>query len=156
MLIYLLFPATLCSADQFQCRDGSCISNSSKCNQKVDCEDASDEMNCRELIQSLGPNNYNLMQKSACFSKSSVFLIFIVKRPRTVPLTSIWEWRAWYFRSVSLPHSVTPPHGIVMEPMTAETFRMKGTAQVFSIYIDGSRIQFVLYQKRKQKIKMIK
>uniref|UniRef100_A0A3P8UVE8 EGF-like domain-containing protein n=1 Tax=Cynoglossus semilaevis TaxID=244447 RepID=A0A3P8UVE8_CYNSE len=36
--------STLCTADQFQCRDGSCITNSSKCNQKVDCEDASDEM----------------------------------------------------------------------------------------------------------------
>lgn len=42
--------ATLCTADQFQCRDGSCISNSSKCDQKVDCEDASDEMNCSELF----------------------------------------------------------------------------------------------------------
>lgn len=44
--------ATLCSADQFQCRDGGCISNSSKCNQKVDCEDASDEMSCGRLRKS--------------------------------------------------------------------------------------------------------
>lgn len=38
--------ATLCTADQFQCRGGSCVSNSSRCNQVLDCEDASDEMNC--------------------------------------------------------------------------------------------------------------
>lgn len=39
--------ATLCrTADEFQCRDGGCITNSSRCNQVVDCEDASDEMNC--------------------------------------------------------------------------------------------------------------
>lgn len=43
-------PATLCTAEQFQCRDGRCITNSSKCNQVVDCEDASDEMNCCESL----------------------------------------------------------------------------------------------------------
>uniref|UniRef100_A0A674BVJ8 LDL receptor related protein 1 n=1 Tax=Salmo trutta TaxID=8032 RepID=A0A674BVJ8_SALTR len=37
---------TLCKAAEFQCRDGSCISNSSRCDQVVNCEDASDEMNC--------------------------------------------------------------------------------------------------------------
>ena len=41
--------ATLCSVEQFQCRDGGCISNSSTCNQKADCDDASDEMNCCEF-----------------------------------------------------------------------------------------------------------
>ena len=33
---------------EFRCRDGTCIGNSSRCNQFVDCEDASDEMNCSE------------------------------------------------------------------------------------------------------------
>ncbi|KTG33883.1 hypothetical protein cypCar_00017419, partial [Cyprinus carpio] len=40
------YGSTLCTANQFQCRDGSCVSNSSRCNQVLDCEDASDEMNC--------------------------------------------------------------------------------------------------------------
>lgn len=33
---------------EFRCRDGTCVGNSSRCNQFVDCEDASDEMNCSE------------------------------------------------------------------------------------------------------------
>lgn len=39
---------TLCKAEEFQCKDGSCISNYSRCDQVVNCEDASDEMNCRK------------------------------------------------------------------------------------------------------------
>lgn len=39
---------TACGVGEFRCRDGSCIGNSSRCNQFVDCEDASDEMNCSE------------------------------------------------------------------------------------------------------------
>lgn len=39
---------TLCKPGEFQCKDGSCISNFSRCDQVVNCEDASDEMNCRE------------------------------------------------------------------------------------------------------------
>lgn len=39
---------TSCAATEFRCRDGSCIGNSSRCNQFIDCEDASDEMNCSE------------------------------------------------------------------------------------------------------------
>ena len=41
-------PVTLCKLGEFQCKDGSCISNYSRCDQVVNCEDASDEMNCRE------------------------------------------------------------------------------------------------------------
>lgn len=39
---------TTCAATEFRCRDGTCIGNSSRCNQFIDCEDASDEMNCSE------------------------------------------------------------------------------------------------------------
>lgn len=45
-LLYVL-AVTLCKAGEFQCKDGSCISNYSRCDQVVNCEDASDEMNCR-------------------------------------------------------------------------------------------------------------
>lgn len=67
-LLILCLSATLCSADQFQCRDGGCISNSSKCNQKVDCEDASDEMNCSKLKES------HSVRISKCNEKSQHFL----------------------------------------------------------------------------------
>lgn len=43
-----LLSVTLCKPGEFQCKDGSCISNFSRCDQVVNCEDASDEMNCRE------------------------------------------------------------------------------------------------------------
>ena len=39
---------TACGAGEFRCRDGTCVGNFSRCNQFVDCEDASDEMNCSE------------------------------------------------------------------------------------------------------------
>lgn len=41
---------------EFRCRDGTCIGNSSRCNQFVDCEDASDEMNCSEWCPLSGPS----------------------------------------------------------------------------------------------------
>lgn len=52
-----------CSVGEFRCRDGSCISKSSRCNQLVDCEDASDEMNCSEylpcaLLKSCAPSGF--------------------------------------------------------------------------------------------------
>lgn len=43
-----LIAETSCAATEFRCRDGTCIGNSSRCNQFIDCEDASDEMNCSE------------------------------------------------------------------------------------------------------------
>ncbi len=65
---FLCLSATLCSADQFQCRDGGCISNSSKCNQKVDCEDASDEMNCSKFKW------WDSVRITKCDEKSQHFL----------------------------------------------------------------------------------
>lgn len=35
-----------CAPDEFQCGDGSCISNSSVCNSQPDCSDHSDEQLC--------------------------------------------------------------------------------------------------------------
>lgn len=83
--------ATLCSADQFQCRDGGCITNSSKCNQKVDCEDASDEMNC----STFGNNQNTFVEKKPTLAprpsqSGKVVLLSSVKLPRTVPVTSAW------------------------------------------------------------------
>lgn len=49
LTVYLLL-VTLCKPGEFQCKDGSCISNFSRCDQVVNCEDASDEMNCREQL----------------------------------------------------------------------------------------------------------
>lgn len=49
---------TTCAATEFRCRDGTCIGNSSRCNQFIDCEDASDEMNCSECpAAALGPSS---------------------------------------------------------------------------------------------------
>lgn len=51
-LVSLLL-VTLCKPGEFQCKDGSCISNFSRCDQVVNCEDASDEMNCRKRAEQL-------------------------------------------------------------------------------------------------------
>lgn len=49
------FLETACGVGEFRCRDGTCIGNSSRCNQFVDCDDASDEMNCSEWCPLPGP-----------------------------------------------------------------------------------------------------
>lgn len=35
-----------CAHNQFQCKDGTCLKNSTRCNKKIDCKDKSDELNC--------------------------------------------------------------------------------------------------------------
>ena len=41
---------TTCSNDQFTCDDGQCIDIEERCDQTVDCEDASDENDCKMLV----------------------------------------------------------------------------------------------------------
>ena len=41
-----------CSANQFRCKNGNCVSSFSVCNYANDCEDNSDEMGCGESVQS--------------------------------------------------------------------------------------------------------
>ena len=36
-----------CKSDEFTCNDGACIPNSYYCNNRPDCLDNSDEVNCR-------------------------------------------------------------------------------------------------------------
>lgn len=135
-LALMFFPATLCSADQFQCRDGGCISNSSKCDQKVDCDDASDEMNCSRFSAVCCKDS--MKQYEGEKKEVSAFwhsVVLSAQRPLTAPATFVWVWREWHFRSASSPHSATPPHGSVMEPMTAETSQMRRTAQVWLAHL---------------------
>lgn len=35
-----------CAHNEFQCKDGQCLKNSTRCNKKIDCKDKSDELNC--------------------------------------------------------------------------------------------------------------
>lgn len=95
----LCLPAvTLCKVGEFQCKDGSCISNYSRCDQVVNCEDASDEMNCREwpggvsvltpsqmVVMSYGRVN-NLFQ-----SDFFVFFVLFFQKPLIAPVSSGWE-----------------------------------------------------------------
>lgn len=39
-------PATVCSADQFQCLDSKCVDKDWHCDGDFDCDDHSDELNC--------------------------------------------------------------------------------------------------------------
>ncbi|KAF7240343.1 Low-density lipoprotein receptor-related protein 1 [Varanus komodoensis] len=56
---------TSCAPTEFRCRDGTCISNSSRCNQQIDCEDASDEMNC-SVRKSKCPANFFACSSGRC------------------------------------------------------------------------------------------
>ena len=41
-----------CTLDQYTCNDGGCVSLVSRCNGEVDCEDKSDELECRIMEES--------------------------------------------------------------------------------------------------------
>ena len=47
---------TMCSRTQFTCDDGQCIDIEERCDQSIDCEDSSDENNCKLLDMEI---NYN-------------------------------------------------------------------------------------------------
>ena len=41
-------PTVGCLSKEFQCASGGCIPNRWKCDNQIDCEDGSDERNCRK------------------------------------------------------------------------------------------------------------
>ena len=43
-----------CDDDEFTCDDGSCINMSLKCDASVDCEDGSDEKDCKIIVPDIG------------------------------------------------------------------------------------------------------
>ena len=47
---------TGCQEDEFTCNDGQCISMEGRCDKLVQCEDSSDEQDCKILVL---PENYN-------------------------------------------------------------------------------------------------
>ena len=47
---------TGCSSTQFTCDDGQCVNMEQRCNQVTDCEDKSDEFNCKILALERGYN----------------------------------------------------------------------------------------------------
>ena len=55
----LYFPRqTHCIANQFQCKDGSCISDSSQCDQENNCDEGEDEKNCPPICFINGKPNF--------------------------------------------------------------------------------------------------
>ena len=45
-----LLTLTSCSAKEFTCKDGACVSMAGRCNGKVDCSDSSDEISCTMAV----------------------------------------------------------------------------------------------------------
>ena len=62
-----------CTLDQYTCNDGGCVSLVSRCNGEVDCEDKSDELECR------------IMEESKTYKKHL---------PRLPSITRLsWKWK---------------------------------------------------------------
>ena len=45
------FVSTVCSNDEFQCKNGNCISDRWKCDTRDHCGDNSDEENCGNILE---------------------------------------------------------------------------------------------------------
>lgn len=54
LLFITLFSVTRlvvrCRSDEFECLDGSCVSQTARCDGRSDCRDRSDEYNCTGII----------------------------------------------------------------------------------------------------------
>ena len=48
LLINFFFSATICTSDQFQCQDQKCIDKDWHCDSDFDCDDHSDEIECKK------------------------------------------------------------------------------------------------------------
>ena len=49
---------TGCSDDEFTCNDGSCVSMQLRCDGRMDCEDGTDEAECKSFVKSLGYSKF--------------------------------------------------------------------------------------------------
>ncbi|XP_043487916.1 vitellogenin receptor isoform X1 [Polistes fuscatus] len=63
------FSTNLCNNNQFVCRNGECVSHTSRCNSRYDCKDRSDEENC--TLITCGSDLFQCHEGS-CISKSQV------------------------------------------------------------------------------------
>ena len=52
----MVLSITGCSEDEFTCNDGSCVDMETRCDRKANCQDISDEKNCK--IVSFDPTKY--------------------------------------------------------------------------------------------------
>jgi hypothetical protein len=51
---------TGCADDEFTCDDATCVPMAVRCDAKGDCEDGSDEANCKTVVTSVGYNRFNV------------------------------------------------------------------------------------------------
>ena len=49
---------TGCPDDEFTCNDATCVSTAGRCDGRTDCQDGTDEADCKVFVTSLGYNKY--------------------------------------------------------------------------------------------------
>ena len=49
---------SFCTDEQFTCDDGNCVEMSQRCDGTTDCEDRSDEKECRLTVPNVGTNKF--------------------------------------------------------------------------------------------------
>ena len=111
---------TTCKCGQFTCDDGQCIDIEERCDQSVDCEDFSDENNCR-MIQV--EENYNKEMPPFIVNKTSkkirpanvnisvtvVDILDIVEAKHEIELKIhlLLEWFDHRLKYLNLKHSIS-------------------------------------------------
>lgn len=123
----------VCSSSERRCADGACVSQSSWCDQIIDCADASDEKNCSKT----SPLSHTRVCGFVCWCVNPRSRVCVQV------VWTVWITTGWGCECMTVCSSGVTPRlcvfsrtGCVTELMTAAITPMKHTATVhFLIYL---------------------
>jgi len=91
-LVCLFVAPERCSAHQYTCNSGSCIDRSLLCNRVYDCDDGTDEFNCREYFHWIHIVNYYMAVMMA--PMNSIVVSTFTEFTFSV-IIWLWWWHQW-------------------------------------------------------------